>query len=652
MYVRLCSGLNDKGRLVPLESLDNELININRAQDHYLSIFHYNQQHYNRFKDTGSVSGITDVVTDKLVWDLDSESDLQAAQEDAITLCNRLIDYGISDDELRIFFSGKKGFTVEVLVAGQEITPDDWKRINIALAKDLKTNDIQILNASRILRVPKTKHQSSGLYKTPLSYTKLTGLSPSEIQTLASDVDFVAKAPIPEKRVTLPEKFNILTENEPMVQQVFSDPVQGLEDIDFSQKPKHLSNCKYALMMGFFDEGVRSHAFHALASTFRAGGFPKEITYRILKGVDERRVNRTGAKPYSKDKLWKEVTLTAYSENWQGGTYSCKNQPWLNAICNSLGEHRCKSDDESFFFNTKELNKKFESYFSKIDENTIKVGIPQFDKNIRFAIGTSNALLGSPASGKTSIAVEMLKNTSAMGMHSAFFSMDTYSAHIYQKMLQNHTGLGEADLIDLKKENPVKYEQYKEEVDFNFKNVFFCDRSGLTVQEIRNQLIRIQEDSSVKIKLVVVDYLECISNPAYVEENRSISNIAQMLKDLARDLDVCVITIVQPQKSSGDPSQPIRSMRAIKGASALEQSFAVITAIYREGFNPDHPENDQYITLNCLKNRMGPLFSEDCSWDGVKGNVGILNEAGKLALRELRQERELNEPVTRGFGAA
>jgi replicative DNA helicase len=261
---------------------------------------------------------------------------------------------------------------------------------------------------------------------------------------------------------------------------------------------------------------------------------------------------------------------------------------------------------------------------------------------VQLTVGMPVGLLGAPSSGKTSLSLDILRNTSRDGIHSAFFSMDMYGPLVYLKQIQKHEGLPMKESIRRWKTDPKWKAKVKEEIDRDYKNVRFSLRSGHTVQEMRDIVLEQQDRTGEKIKLVLIDYLECISGP-YSDPTANTAKIAGELKDFAMEMGVCVITLVQPPKSAGDASEPLLSMRNVKGASMLEQSFRVILGIYREGFSPQAPEWDRFITVNALKNTMGPLFSVDNYWDGIRGEILQIDSEGLMDLKQLRERRQLEK---------
>jgi replicative DNA helicase len=119
--------------------------------------------------------------------------------------------------------------------------------------------------------------------------------------------------------------------------------------------------------------------------------------------------------------------------------------------------------------------------------------------------------------------------------------------------------------------------------------------------------------------------------------------ISQQLKDLAIELDVCVLLLLQPPKRVGDPSQPIKSYTDIKGSATVAQACSVVMSLWREGFSPDMPENDNFMSFAVLKNRMGGLSQVDCGFEGLTGRVYDLDDNSRDALKAIRAIKKLND---------
>lgn len=640
-YIRFSQGIGKKYDLIPADQDIYKSIDLNK--DYFTSIFTYNDNHYKKFKETGSIAGIKDVTTNRLVWDFDSEDNVEQAREDAKELCNRLIAENIPMESIQIAFSGSKGYHVE-LVTQQRLNPDQFKSINLYFAKDLKTNDTQILEPARIFRVLGTKNTKSGLHKFPLNLDQLFEVPSEEIKKLAASIDNAST--LPYVVLDLPASLLNLSQKQEPIKKALPEYV---EDIDFKFKPKGMPNCKFAILNGVFPSGVRNNALKALAATCRAQGYPKEVAYRMLKGAAELQARRYDAEPFSKDEIWNTIIQSTYSSHHQGGQYSCKNQEWLKSICDSLGTNKCKHEAEKSFLAIDQMEEEFRKYSVDIEKNTIKTGLKEIDEKAQLTIGMPVGLLGAPSAGKTSVSLSILNNTSLANVSSVFFSMDMYGPLVYMKQIQKHTGLSNKQIHEIFKHDKKKKEEIKALLNEQYKNVKFSLKAGHTVQDMREIISDHEQVTGDKVKLVLIDYLECIAGP-YSDPTANLSKIAGELRDFATEMGVCNIVLVQPPKSAGDASSPLTSMRQIKGASMLEQSFRVILGMYREGFGPQHPENDKFVTINALKNTMGELFSVDYYWDGKRGDIREIDEEGEVELRGLRKRKEVSKDKSDDWG--
>lgn len=634
MYLALAEGLNTR-RLIPAD--EDYFTHIkNNNKDYYRSIYYYNDEQYKRWKETGSLAGITDVYTDTIVWDFDCKEDTEKARQDAIELCTRLVSKGIAREDIQIAFSGLKGYSVEIKT-NKRLTPAEFRNINLKLAEGLETNDTSIFDHARIIRIVCTKHNKSGLYKFPLTLSQLCELPSSEIKKLASDLDNAEDFDIVE--VDLPDEIYSMREA-PVIQTITSEPeIMDASELDFKFKPKGFSNCKFAIMNGFFPSGKRSNALMALGATCRAQGYPKEVAYNMLKAAARMQGQLHNTEPFSKEEIWNNIVEQMYKSTWKGAQYSCKNQPWLKEICESLGANKCKHESLSDgFVEVDYMSKEFEEYSLNIEKNTIKTGLKTLDDNVQLTIGMPVGLLGAPSSGKTSLSLDILSNTSLSDISSVFFSMDMYGPLVYMKQIMRTTGFAPKKIHDIFKHDIKQANEIKARVKEEYKNVKFSLKAGHTVQEMRDIINDHQERTGDKVKLVLIDYLECISGP-YSDSTANTSKIAGELRDFATEMGVCGITLVQPPKSAGDASCPLTSMRQIKGASMLEQSFRVILGIYRDGFGPNNANQDRFITVNALKNTMGELFSVDHYWEGRRGKISEIDEQGEMDLAELRKQK-------------
>ena len=639
-YRRVClGGVNTKGFLVP----DSEAFN--QVKDHnkpaYISVFKYNTEQYKQFQEKKTVSGIDDVVTSSLVWDFDSAQNISAALEDTKSLYNKLTQDGITETSIQVYFSGNKGFTVQVDL-GQDITPAQLKAACIDyFGRDLATLDRSIYNASRIIRIPYTKHET-GLYKIPLSKETLFNKNSEQIRSLAQDLSNA-----PEFAYT----------NEGLPNECWFESLQPKESkseapSEFPAKPGNWKACKWQINIGNFTEGQRHQALMVLAATWRGMGYPKDQVYYNCKHALKMQAARTGQEEFSKDELWNNIVDSVFEDNWNGGTYSCKSDPWLQKYCEDLGELGCQGKDDASegCVEFSKMTEVFSNYAQNFDKNIIKTGIGGLDNNLTLVCSTLNGLLGQPGAGKTSAAIQILRNTSLSNVPSMFFSMDMGLPIVYGKLLQRETGKNLKEIMQLVKNGNSEILSKMETINKDYNNVSFSFQSAVSVSDMKRLIRERQDATGHPIKLVVIDYLETISGP-YSEATANTGFIANQLKDLANDLNVCVLLLLQTQKhSTPDISDPLLTMKGVKGSSIIEQACSTITTLWREGYSPDNVNQDKYMSFAVVKNRFGSLWKGDFAWDGKKGIISPLTDHQESELIKFKEEKQEKKALKNGDG--
>ncbi len=631
-YARLTQGVKDFGKLYPIASLVDHITD--SEKDWYESIYFYNDEHLATFKKVGSIRGIKDVVTNKLVFDFDCEADPDFARKEARTLVYRLVQAGIPENAIQIFFSGNKGFNV-IVELDRYMTPDEHAACATRFTNDLNM-DLSLYDAPQLLRIVGTKHPKSKLYKIPLTITQFYNDSLEEIKRLASDPSLLGDT-FDANIASLPDAYFEVKEKPKLMELV----QLGEYRVSLADKPRYWKNCKWSILQGNFKAGERHEALLILAATCRGLGYDKETTYYMCKSALKKQAARSKQEDFPKEELWENIIeTTVFGPNWNGGQYSCKNNLWLNRYCKSLGNLQCTDREEvKSSVKFEDMDRLFGEYATNYESNIIKTGIDELDENCTFLASTLVGLLGQPGAGKTSLAINYLKNTSANNIPAMFFSLDMGLPIVYGKLIQKVKGIPFKDALSLWKKGGKERETVYEKLRSDYKNTSFNFLSGLSVPDIKTQILEEQEATQRKIKLVVVDYLECLAGP-FSDSTANSGFIANQLKDLANDLNVCVLLLLQTQKhSTPDVSDPLLSLKGVKGSSVIEQSCSTILTLWREGYHPDTVNNDKFISFAVVKNRFGPLWKSDFSWNGITGDIGSLTDEGRLDLKHLKEEK-------------
>lgn len=636
-YIRLAEGFTNYKLIPETDNIWNHITSNNK--DYYTSLYRYPEEHYNNWKKTGSVSGITGLTTKTLFFDMDNKSNIEAARQDALTVVGRLIESGIPQDNIQVAFSGQKGFSVAV-ETNQDFTKDEFVSVTTALAGDLTSFDRVVKDDQRIIRVVGTKHHKSGLYKIPLTLTQLSDLSIDSIKKLASNLDDVDDSIMDNwVQVELP----------PTIQKLKTVKVDNkkvdtiVHDLDMTLKPKFLTEAKYALQMGYFGEGERNNAFMILCATYKAQGFPKEITYRMLKGVAEIQAKRNNQDPYSNNEIWSNIVKPVYSPEWKGATYAYETTELLQLVTKRLGLKEPKA--ESPIIMSDLGGDSFKRYAQSFYETRIYTGLKQLDDAFPICAGSNVAIVGAASSGKTALSLNILSQMKESGGISIFASLDMAKSRLYEKMLYKVTG-GEKTRDEIYNDYlEGKGGKYDEMVKEAFPNTYIFSKSAPTVDELKRYIDKVQDHTGKPVRLLLTDYFERLGSDRS-DETAASKDVAAGIQDLISDYpELTPITLYQPNKFSmgGGPDKPILNYTAIKGSSFIIQSARQILSLWRPFFTPEFKNYDRFMEMAILKNDLGELDKFVFGW---RGKTGAIYEPDSSELNNYEQymkEKEASE---------
>jgi replicative DNA helicase len=655
-YIRLCKDVVDKGQLIPAgKDLSVLYSKINKEKDNYYSIYYYNEAHKKQFDEKGTISGITDVTTDRLVFDFDSDDEkltkvenIDLSRADALELVYRLQKEGIGAESIQVYFSGGKGFEVSVTLEGTRLTPREAKNIGMNLAEGLKTFDPVVYNASRIFRLPLTKHQKSGLYKSPLTVSDLESMSTPDIMENAkhnldySDIkDAWKPTKLSKRMLELKEKAPEVTTAKATVNLGFT-----ADEIDWSTMPKDYKPTTWLLEMGFYPAGTRNRALLILASRYRYLNMTQTKAYYLLKASADAQSERTGTERLHKKEIW-SIINSVYSELWNGATFSDEEEPLLTEL-NSLVPAIFVKPDESPIKSIKSSISTFMEYAREIDKNIIKTGLRSLDENIQFQAGKLYGILAAPGVGKTTISLQILNQMSKDGELNVFGSYDMGEPDVLEKLALKHFRISKKELYRRVKEDDKFMEKLEMVLTREYPHTQFIFKTGQTLDELKKSLKDIEKNTGRKVRVLVVDYLELIQSKFSDPTQASMESI-QGLREIAISMNICVITLLQPSKMGTNINEPVTSYSSAKGSSSIGQALTAMLTLHRPGYSSRTPENDLYMGVDCVKNRSGALFSADFYFDGKYSEIRELEAIERMNLADLRnrieQERDDDDRI-------
>lgn len=143
--------------------------------------------------------------------------------------------------------------------------------------------------------------------------------------------------------------------------------------------------------------------------------------------------------------------------------------------------------------------------------------------------------------------------------------------------------------------------------------IFIDDTPGLNMVELRSKARRLQLEH--KVELIIVDYLQLV-DPGRKYESRvqEVSVVSQSLKNLARELNIPVLSASQLSRAVEHRGERKPQLADLRESGAIEQDADVVMFIYR----PEQEVTGPNIPTKLLiaKHRNGPTDEIDLLFRG------------------------------------
>lgn len=257
----------------------------------------------------------------------------------------------------------------------------------------------------------------------------------------------------------------------------------------------------------------------------------------------------------------------------------------------------------------------------------IPSGIAALDKMTAGFNKTDLVILAArPAMGKTAFVLTLARNSSLrFDEPVAFFSLEMAAVQLTQRMI-----VSEAEL-DAQKVRTGRLEDYEWKQlitrigSLSKTNIFIDDTPALSIWDLRSKCRRLKAEKN--ISMVIIDYLQLMTGPSNKGGNREqeIAAISRALKELAKELDVCVIALSQLSRaveSRGGDKRPMLS--DLRESGSIEQDADIVMFLYRPdyyGFETDDEGNSTLgmAELIIAKQRNGPTGNVKMQFIGKYG---------------------------------
>lgn len=192
-----------------------------------------------------------------------------------------------------------------------------------------------------------------------------------------------------------------------------------------------------------------------------------------------------------------------------------------------------------------------------------------------------NIIAADTSQGKTAFALALTLHAAESGSPVAFYSMEMTSIELFARFESCLSGVPVSTILyaPLNGQQMRAYEASKKKLE-NLP-IYFDDKASLSFERIISSLRKMVRMHGVK--LVFIDYIQILSSVQKNDnENQFMGYIARTLKNLAKELDICIFALSQLSRRSGkndDDQEP--TLRRVRASGQIAEAADNVFLIYR-----------------------------------------------------------------------
>ena len=258
------------------------------------------------------------------------------------------------------------------------------------------------------------------------------------------------------------------------------------------------------------------------------------------------------------------------------------------------------------------LHKTFEDIDRIASHKGSVIGVPSGfsdldSKTTGFQNGDLVIIAGRPGMGKTSFALNMMRNAAIDGNKTiGFFSLEMANNQLAMRLLCAEARV-DSNLVRSGTLPKSQYRNLSLAVGpLSKANIHLDDTPALSILELRAKARRLKND--VDVDMIIVDYLQLMQGPKGVESRQQeIATISRSMKALAKELDVPLVALSQLSRAVEQRTGSKRpQLSDLRESGAIEQDADVVLFLFRPWVYSRDDEDEGKAEIIIAKQRNGP----------------------------------------------
>ena len=306
-------------------------------------------------------------------------------------------------------------------------------------------------------------------------------------------------------------------------------------------------------------------------------------------------------------RTWNEIIWFWYSEDEKLNELLEKSEKALFSVTQTFIRNKLVHINEILTWRYEEFAEVHENPDS-IKENRIFTGFPSLDGKLGWMKAWDMVVLAArPSMWKTAFALNLAQNIWYDKKNVAIFSLEMSKEQLTDRMIANAMWINSWKLAKWELEDEEFMKIWEAMEKLSQANIYIDDTAWWNLTDLKSKCRRLKMESG--LDLIIIDYLQLMSNWNSMNRVQEISEISRWIKALARELDCPIIALSQlsRQLESRPDKRPI--MSDLRESWAIEQDADIIMMLYREEYYDEFTERKWVTDILIRKNRSGPIWN-------------------------------------------
>jgi len=218
-----------------------------------------------------------------------------------------------------------------------------------------------------------------------------------------------------------------------------------------------------------------------------------------------------------------------------------------------------------------------------------------------------------PSMWKTAFCLNIAQNIWLKWKNIAIFSLEMSKEQLTDRMISSAIWIDSWKLAKWELEDEEFSRIWEAMEKLSEANIYIDDTAWWSLMDLKSKARRLKMENW--LDLIVIDYLQLMSNWNNLNRVQEISEISRWIKTLARDLSVPIIALSQLSRAveSRPDKRPILS--DLRESWSIEQDADVVMMMYREEYYDEFTEKKWLTEIFIRKNRNWPTWTAELMFE-------------------------------------